>query len=217
MNLFGIKRLKLIQHIGYEENNYTHLITVTCAVLMTGCTTGTHIVTGIKRPVIKPEQVTLYQVPPPKFEIVGIVNSQSPGKSQAKWIRLWGGIKKDKRQKLAQTESSSARSIPEVSLLVLEAEAALVAVAHPFFGTGSFIFVNWHPIVRPSDLRFTNDNKRAIPMKIEILLICSAAILCGCNSLSSNPYNGSNPPASAYDSGNVSVSSPSTSFSRQNN
>lgn len=54
-----------------------------CAVLLlSGCATGTHIVTGATHPKIKPEQVVLYQVPPAKFEIVGIVNSASPGRWQ---------------------------------------------------------------------------------------------------------------------------------------
>lgn len=47
-------------------------------VALSGCATGTHIVTGTERPAIKSEQVVLYQVPPTKFEIVGIVNAQSP-------------------------------------------------------------------------------------------------------------------------------------------
>ena len=53
-----------------------------CAILAGGCATGTHIITGVKRPAIKPEQVVIYQVPPAKFEIVGIVNAQSPGNRQ---------------------------------------------------------------------------------------------------------------------------------------
>lgn len=51
-------------------------------VLLSGCATGTHIVTGSKRPPTKPNQIVLYQVPPAKFEIVGIVNAQSPGHLQ---------------------------------------------------------------------------------------------------------------------------------------
>lgn len=51
-------------------------------MILTGCATGTHIVTGAKRPAIKPEQVVIYQVPPAKFEIVGIVNATTPGKRQ---------------------------------------------------------------------------------------------------------------------------------------
>jgi len=50
--------------------------------LLNGCATGTHILTGTQRPQIKPQQVTLYQVPPAKFEVVGVVNAQSPGKFQ---------------------------------------------------------------------------------------------------------------------------------------
>src|ERR1700728_3745697 len=53
------------------------------ATLVCGCATGTHIITGIKRPPIKPEQVTIYPSPPPKFETIGIINAQSPGRFQA--------------------------------------------------------------------------------------------------------------------------------------
>lgn len=58
------------------------LFSVLALALLTGCATGTHIITGTKRPPLKPEQVVLYQTPPAKFEIVGIVNSTSPGRFQ---------------------------------------------------------------------------------------------------------------------------------------
>lgn len=58
------------------------MIVAACAGLTVGCATGTHILTGKQFPTLKPEQVTLYQIPPPKFEIVGIVNAQSPGRYQ---------------------------------------------------------------------------------------------------------------------------------------
>jgi hypothetical protein len=51
-------------------------------LVLCGCASGTHIVTGTKRAPIKPEQVVLYQIPPAKFEIIGIVNAQSPGNRQ---------------------------------------------------------------------------------------------------------------------------------------
>jgi hypothetical protein len=51
-------------------------------LLASGCATGTHIVTGKQRSPIKPEQVVIYQVPPAKFEVVGIVNAQSSGNRQ---------------------------------------------------------------------------------------------------------------------------------------
>lgn len=50
--------------------------------MLAGCDTGTHILTGKTRPPLKPEDVILYQVPPDKFEYVGIVNSHSSGKKQ---------------------------------------------------------------------------------------------------------------------------------------
>ena len=52
---------------------------LTLAAALTGCATGTHIVTGSAHPKIKPDQVTIYQVAPAKFEIIGIVNSTTPG------------------------------------------------------------------------------------------------------------------------------------------
>jgi hypothetical protein len=59
------------------------VLTLICAASLTGCATGTHIVTGQTRTRIKPEQVTLYyQNQPSKFEIIGIVNARSPGKGQ---------------------------------------------------------------------------------------------------------------------------------------
>jgi hypothetical protein len=58
------------------------LIIIGCAAILTGCATGTHIVTGAAHPKIKPDQVTIYQVAPAKFEIVGIVNSTTPGMRQ---------------------------------------------------------------------------------------------------------------------------------------
>lgn len=54
-----------------------------CLLGLTGCATGTHIITGAKRPALKPEQVTLYQIAPEKFEIIGIVNASTPGKRQS--------------------------------------------------------------------------------------------------------------------------------------
>lgn len=58
------------------------LMAVVCALCFCGCATGTHIVTGIPRQSLKPSQVIIYQVPPAKFEVVGIVNATSPGKFQ---------------------------------------------------------------------------------------------------------------------------------------
>jgi hypothetical protein len=52
-------------------------------LLMPGCATGTHIVTGKQRAPITPDQVTLYQEAPANFEIIGIVNATSEGHNQA--------------------------------------------------------------------------------------------------------------------------------------
>lgn len=53
------------------------------AAALAGCATGTHIVTGTTHPKLKPDQVKIYQVAPAKFEIVGIVNSTTPGMRQS--------------------------------------------------------------------------------------------------------------------------------------
>ena len=45
------------------------------AVILCGCATGSHIVTGTARPAISSGDVKLYGAPPEKYEIVGTVNS----------------------------------------------------------------------------------------------------------------------------------------------
>jgi len=45
------------------------------AFVLSGCATGSHIITGIARPAISSSDVKLYGVPPEKYEIVGTVNS----------------------------------------------------------------------------------------------------------------------------------------------
>lgn len=53
------------------------------AAFIIGCATGTHIVTGPARPAIKDWQtVTVYQAPPAKYQVIGIVNAQAPGNHQ---------------------------------------------------------------------------------------------------------------------------------------
>jgi len=59
-----------------------NLITICLAVLLVGCATGTYIVTGAKRPPIPAENVKLYQEPPPKYDVIGIVNATSSGHNQ---------------------------------------------------------------------------------------------------------------------------------------
>lgn len=52
------------------------------AMIVAGCASGTHIVTGQEHPTLPAEAVTLYQMPPPKYEIVGMVNSTARGDRQ---------------------------------------------------------------------------------------------------------------------------------------
>jgi hypothetical protein len=51
--------------------------------ILAGCATGTHIITGNQRSPIPIEQVKLYQTPPAKYEVIGIVNATEPGRHQA--------------------------------------------------------------------------------------------------------------------------------------
>lgn len=55
----------------------TGSILTTC-LLLTGCATGSAIVTGTVRAPIESAQVTLYLEPPPKFESIGLLNASSP-------------------------------------------------------------------------------------------------------------------------------------------
>ncbi|MEI9963213.1 MAG: hypothetical protein WDM76_19495 [Limisphaerales bacterium] len=47
-----------------------------------GCASGTHIVTGNQHPPVPADAVVLYQAPPAKYEIVGIVNATVRGNRQ---------------------------------------------------------------------------------------------------------------------------------------
>jgi hypothetical protein len=44
-------------------------------LICSGCTTGSHIVTGNSRPAFTPDAVKLYAAPPEKYEIIGLVNA----------------------------------------------------------------------------------------------------------------------------------------------
>lgn len=70
-----------------------NLLVIALAVFITGCASGTHIVTGKKREPIKPEDVTIYQIKPNSFEYVGIVNAHSSGKRQRHMDSVVKGLK----------------------------------------------------------------------------------------------------------------------------
>ena len=54
------------------------LTLLTVVVFLTACSTSSHILTGEKRPKIKPSQVTIYTKPPSTyFEEVAIISSSS--------------------------------------------------------------------------------------------------------------------------------------------
>lgn len=46
-------------------------------VLLFGCTTGSSIITGTKRPAINPSEVTIYLDPPAEYEAIGIIEVSS--------------------------------------------------------------------------------------------------------------------------------------------
>lgn len=48
-----------------------------CLILLSGCATGSAIVTGTKREPIKSENVKIYLEAPQKFEVIGLVNASS--------------------------------------------------------------------------------------------------------------------------------------------
>lgn len=58
------------------------LMTIFLAVAVCGCATGTHILTGTAHPKIKAEAVVLYQEPPARYEVIGLVNATAPGQFQ---------------------------------------------------------------------------------------------------------------------------------------
>jgi len=52
-------------------------VLVALLLIIIGCATGSHIVTGEVRPAIDPNEVKLYLEPPQKYETIGIVEASS--------------------------------------------------------------------------------------------------------------------------------------------
>lgn len=50
-------------------------VLLTVLVILFGCATGSHIITGTARPAISSSDVQLYGSPPANYEIIGTVNS----------------------------------------------------------------------------------------------------------------------------------------------
>ena len=48
---------------------------VLTAFALSGCATGSHIITGTARPAISSREVKLYGAPPDRYEVVGTVNA----------------------------------------------------------------------------------------------------------------------------------------------
>ena len=48
---------------------------ILAALVLSGCVTGSHIITGTARPAISSSDVKLFGAPPEKYEIVGTVNA----------------------------------------------------------------------------------------------------------------------------------------------
>ncbi|HWH70432.1 MAG TPA: hypothetical protein VNT26_13680 [Candidatus Sulfotelmatobacter sp.] len=65
------------------------------ALLLTGCVTGAHLVTGKARASFAPDAVRIYQAIPPNAEVIGTVIAQSIGNDQRAMDR---GVTELKRQ-----------------------------------------------------------------------------------------------------------------------
>ncbi len=57
--------------------NTRQMIIYLCALILTGCASGSAIVTGVKRTPIDPGQVKLYLEAPSSYEVIGIVSASS--------------------------------------------------------------------------------------------------------------------------------------------
>jgi len=49
------------------------------AVLLSGCSTSSHVMVGTARPAISPEDVRVYSQPPPQYEAIAHVDATSSG------------------------------------------------------------------------------------------------------------------------------------------
>lgn len=71
------------------------LILVFALALLTGCATGTVLVTGEKRISVPFDHVKLYQAPPTgKYDVIGIVNGASGGHDQGSLDRATHAMKR---------------------------------------------------------------------------------------------------------------------------
>jgi hypothetical protein len=52
---------------------------VACALLLSGCSTSSHVLIGTPRPPISPDSVRVYLQPPPKYEQIATLNASSQG------------------------------------------------------------------------------------------------------------------------------------------
>jgi hypothetical protein len=50
-----------------------------CALLLSGCSTSSHVLIGTPRPPISPDSVRVYLQPPPKYEQIATLNASSQG------------------------------------------------------------------------------------------------------------------------------------------
>ena len=57
------------------------LTLLSASIALVGCTNteGSYIITGVKRPEAKPENVKLYLTAPANFDVIGLVSSQGDG------------------------------------------------------------------------------------------------------------------------------------------
>jgi hypothetical protein len=67
----------------------TSILVLLFAILLSGCSTGSALVTGIARPALDPSQVTIYfNEVPENYETVGIVKAEAEGVDQQHSLNL---------------------------------------------------------------------------------------------------------------------------------
>lgn len=71
------------------------LLAAATLALLTGCATGTVLVTGPQHPPLSREQVVLYTMPPAKYEVVGLVEARSNGRYQPALDRAVAQLKRE--------------------------------------------------------------------------------------------------------------------------
>ncbi len=84
---------------GLDTGNFTPMKIILTGIvgallLVTGCVTGSHIITGNVRPAIAPEAVKIYTIAPNKFDDIGVVTATTGGNRQSATDRAVDELKK---------------------------------------------------------------------------------------------------------------------------